>query len=209
MRELQPVGVRRPTLMVSAVVMMLGGAGLSRRLPAQQGTGVRHLRGAGGQRLRAVLQHLPESHRQSGARGAGRPSVRRLGLDCLKCDRCSPKGTINDQVTAFAQMRDALTVTGRPIISRINLDRIHAETSPSRDRGGVANLWRTTECITSAGGRAEHPAERRLLFNQGSRTAIVGTTAGAMGKTGASFTPAHRTAVFPSAEAAPSHRHPT
>lgn len=106
MRELRPVGVRRLTLTVSAVVMTAGGAGSPRRLPVQQGTGVRHPRGAG----------------------------------------------------------------------------------------------------TSVAGNAEHPAEFRLLFNQGSRAAIVGTTAGAVGKTGASFTPAHRTAVFPSAEAAPSHR---
>lgn len=262
MRELRPVGVRRPTLMVSAVVMMPFGstvvvapgpvrasendvatdatdgmehleqvrlhhqrvvdpaddrcagpaAGwrrwLPRRLPAQHGTGVRHLRGAGGQRLRAVLQQRPGGNRQPGARGAGRPSVRRLRLDCLKYDWCSPKDTINDQVAAFAEMRDALAATGRPS-STASTSTAATPEPARRNRGGVANLWRATECITSVGGNAEHPAERRLLFNQGSSTAIVGTTAGAIGKTGASFTPAHGTAVFPSAEAAPSHRHPT
>ena len=72
------------------------------------------------------------------------------GVDYLKYDWCSPNGTINDQVTTFAKMRDALAATGRPIVYSINSNSIHAKTGPQRDWGDVANLWRTTEDITNA-----------------------------------------------------------
>jgi hypothetical protein len=36
-----------------------------------------------------------------------------MGVDCLKYDWWSPNGTINDQVTVFAKIRDALAATGR------------------------------------------------------------------------------------------------
>jgi alpha-galactosidase len=72
------------------------------------------------------------------------------GVDYLKYDWCSPSGTINDQVTSFARMRDALAATGRPIVYSINPNSIHEKTGPLRNWGDVANMWRTTEDITNA-----------------------------------------------------------
>ncbi|MEU4243923.1 alpha-galactosidase [Actinoplanes sp. NPDC026619] len=72
------------------------------------------------------------------------------GVDYLKYDWCSPNGTIDDQVAAFAKMRDALAATGRPILYSINPNSIHAKTGPLRNWGDVANMWRTTEDITNA-----------------------------------------------------------
>jgi alpha-galactosidase len=72
------------------------------------------------------------------------------GVDYLKYDWCSPNGTITDQVTTFAKMRDALAATGRPIVYSINPNSIHAKTGPQRNWGDVANMWRTTEDITNA-----------------------------------------------------------
>jgi alpha-galactosidase len=72
------------------------------------------------------------------------------GVDYLKYDWCSPNGTINDQVTTFARMRDALAAAGRPIVYSINPNSIHAKTGPLRNWGDVANMWRTTEDITNA-----------------------------------------------------------
>lgn len=72
------------------------------------------------------------------------------GVDYLKYDWCSPNGTINDQVAAFARMRDALTAAGRPIVFSINPNSIHDKTGPLRNWGDVANMWRTTEDITNA-----------------------------------------------------------
>jgi alpha-galactosidase len=69
------------------------------------------------------------------------------GVDYLKYDWCSPSGTINDQVTTFAKMRDALAATGRPILYSINSNSIHSKTGPQRNWGDVANIWRTTEDI--------------------------------------------------------------
>ncbi|MEU5783547.1 glycoside hydrolase family 27 protein [Micromonospora lupini] len=72
------------------------------------------------------------------------------GVDYLKYDWCSPNGSINDQVTTFAKMRDALAAAGRPILYSINPNSIHAKTGPQRNWGDVANIWRTTEDITNA-----------------------------------------------------------
>src|SRR3954451_4601792 len=72
------------------------------------------------------------------------------GVDYLKYDWCSPTGTIDDQVSTFAKMRDALAATGRPIVYSINSNSVHAKTGPQRNWGDVANLWRTTEDITNA-----------------------------------------------------------
>src|SRR4051794_20259054 len=72
------------------------------------------------------------------------------GVDYLKYDWCSPTGSINDQVTTFAKMRDALAATGRPIVYSINSNSVHAKTGPQRNWGDVANMWRTTEDITNA-----------------------------------------------------------
>jgi alpha-galactosidase len=72
------------------------------------------------------------------------------GVDYLKYDWCSGSGTINDQVTTFAKMRDALAATGRPILFSINPNSFHAKTGPQRNWGDVANIWRTTEDITNA-----------------------------------------------------------
>lgn len=71
------------------------------------------------------------------------------GVDYLKYDWCSPTGTIDDQVRTFAKMRDALAVTGRPILYSINSNSIHEKTGPQRNWGDVANIWRTTEDITN------------------------------------------------------------
>ncbi|GAA2688135.1 glycoside hydrolase family 27 protein [Actinoplanes palleronii] len=72
------------------------------------------------------------------------------GVDYLKYDWCSPTGTITEQVTTFAKMRDALAATGRPIVYSINPNSVHAKTGPQRNWGDVANLWRTTEDISDA-----------------------------------------------------------
>jgi len=69
------------------------------------------------------------------------------GVDYLKYDWCSPSGTINDQISTFAKMRDALAATGRPIVYSINPNSIHSKTGPQRNWGDVANMWRTTEDI--------------------------------------------------------------
>jgi alpha-galactosidase len=69
------------------------------------------------------------------------------GVDYLKYDWCSPAGSISEQVTTFAKMRDALAATGRPILYSINSNSVHAKTGPQRDWGDVANIWRTTEDI--------------------------------------------------------------
>ncbi|WBB82302.1 ricin-type beta-trefoil lectin domain protein [Micromonospora sp. WMMD882] len=71
------------------------------------------------------------------------------GVDYLKYDWCSPTGTINEQVSRFALMRDALAATGRPILYSINSNSIHEKTGPMRNWGDVANIWRTTEDITN------------------------------------------------------------
>ncbi|GAB1818830.1 glycoside hydrolase family 27 protein [Herbidospora sp. RD11066] len=71
------------------------------------------------------------------------------GVDYLKYDWCSPTGSINDQITAFAKMRDALAATGRPILYSINSNSIHDKTGPRRNWGDIANIWRTTEDITN------------------------------------------------------------
>ncbi|WP_120322063.1 glycoside hydrolase family 27 protein [Catellatospora citrea] len=71
------------------------------------------------------------------------------GVDFLKYDWCSPNGTIDQQVTTFAKMRDALAAAGRPIVYSINPNSIHAKTGPLRNWGDVANMWRTTEDITN------------------------------------------------------------
>ncbi|GLX96162.1 lectin [Herbidospora sp. NBRC 101105] len=71
------------------------------------------------------------------------------GVDYLKYDWCSPTGTMDDQVRAFAKMRDALAATGRPILYSINPNSIHDKTGPRRNWGDVANIWRTTEDITN------------------------------------------------------------
>ncbi|AGL16775.1 alpha-galactosidase [Actinoplanes sp. N902-109] len=72
------------------------------------------------------------------------------GVDYLKYDWCSPSGSINDQVTTFAKMRDALAATGRPILYSINSNSVHSKTGPQRNWGDVANIWRTTEDIQLA-----------------------------------------------------------
>lgn len=70
------------------------------------------------------------------------------GVDYLKYDWCSPWGTLNDQITGFTTMRDALRATGRPIVYSINSNSAHTNTGPSYDWSAVADLWRTTEDIT-------------------------------------------------------------
>jgi alpha-galactosidase len=89
----------------------------------------------------------------TGAQGHEAQDARQFaawGVDFLKYDWCSPTGSINDQVAAFARMRDALAATGRPIVYSINSNSIHEKTGPQRNWGDVANMWRTTEDITNA-----------------------------------------------------------
>jgi alpha-galactosidase len=89
----------------------------------------------------------------TGSRGHEAQDARQFaawGVDFLKYDWCSPEGTINDQVVAFARMRDALAATGRPIVYSINPNSIHEKTGPLRNWSDVANMWRTTEDITNA-----------------------------------------------------------
>jgi alpha-galactosidase len=70
------------------------------------------------------------------------------GVDFLKYDWCSPWGTLNDQITGFTTMRDALRATGRPIVYSINPNSAHSNTAPSYNWSAVADMWRTTEDIT-------------------------------------------------------------
>jgi alpha-galactosidase len=89
----------------------------------------------------------------TGSRGHEAQDARQFaawGVDFLKYDWCSPEGSINDQIVAFARMRDALAATGRPIVYSINSNSIHEKTGPMRNWGDVANMWRTTEDITNA-----------------------------------------------------------
>ncbi|WP_442788425.1 glycoside hydrolase family 27 protein [Dactylosporangium sp. NBC_01737] len=88
----------------------------------------------------------------TGAQGHEAQDARQFaawGVDYLKYDWCSPTGSISEQVTTFAKMRDALAATGRPIVYSINPNSIHAKTGPQRNWGDVANMWRTTEDITN------------------------------------------------------------
>ncbi len=73
------------------------------------------------------------------------------GVDYLKYDWCSPVGTLGEQIAAFSTMRDALRDTGRPIVYSINPNSFHADkTGATYDWSAVADMWRTTEDITSA-----------------------------------------------------------
>ncbi|WP_371501797.1 alpha-galactosidase [Kitasatospora sp. NBC_00374] len=72
------------------------------------------------------------------------------GVDYLKYDWCSPAGTLDEQIAAFKAMRDALHNTGRPIVYSINPNSFHADkTGASYDWSAIANMWRTTEDISS------------------------------------------------------------
>jgi alpha-galactosidase len=72
------------------------------------------------------------------------------GVDYVKYDWCSPWGTLNDQVTGFTKMRDALRATGRPIVYSINSNSIHSNNGDTYNWGEVADMWRTTEDITDS-----------------------------------------------------------
>ena len=101
--------------------------------------------------LRAVLQRLPRRDRQPRATRRRTPGSSPPGASTTSSTTgARPTGTINDQVAAFARMRDALAATGRPIVYSINPNSIHEKTGPLRNWGDVANMWRTTEDITNA-----------------------------------------------------------
>jgi alpha-galactosidase len=87
------------------------------------------------------------------------------GVDYLKYDWCSPAGSIEDQTTAFAAMRDAVAATGRPIVLSINPNSIHQLTGPLRHWGDVANLWRTTQDITNAWDTGAVPGAAMGIVN--------------------------------------------
>lgn len=91
----------------------------------------------------------PGTTGSSGHEAADARQFAAWGVDYLKYDWCSPTGTIDQQVSTFARMRDALAASGRPIVYSINPNSVHAITGPSRNWGDVANLWRTTEDITN------------------------------------------------------------
>jgi alpha-galactosidase len=70
------------------------------------------------------------------------------GVDYLKYDWCSPQGTQQDKVDAFAKMRDALRATGRPIVYSINPNSYSAEkTGNTYDWSAITNLVRISEDI--------------------------------------------------------------
>jgi alpha-galactosidase len=70
------------------------------------------------------------------------------GVDYLKYDWCSPQGTQQDKVDAFARMRDALRATGRPIVYSINPNSYSPEkTGNTYDWSAIANLVRISEDI--------------------------------------------------------------
>jgi alpha-galactosidase len=80
------------------------------------------------------------------------------GVDHLKYDWCSEAGTLDEQIAAFTRMRDALRNTHRDIVYSINPNSYHADkTGATYDWSGVAEMWRTTEDITSAWD--EHKAD--------------------------------------------------
>ncbi|MEE6309501.1 ricin-type beta-trefoil lectin domain protein [Plantactinospora veratri] len=102
---------------------------------------------------RTCAQYFGSYPGATGAQGHEAQDARQFaawGVDYLKYDWCSPTGTINEQVSRFALMRDALAATGRPILYSINSNSIHEKTGPMRNWGDVANIWRTTEDITNA-----------------------------------------------------------
>ncbi|MFJ1704965.1 alpha-galactosidase [Kitasatospora sp. NPDC088346] len=90
----------------------------------------------------------------TGSRGHERQDANSFaawGVDYLKYDWCSPAGTLDEQIAAFTAMRDALHDTGRPIVYSINPNSYHpAKTGATYDWSAVANLWRTTEDISSS-----------------------------------------------------------
>lgn len=61
------------------------------------------------------------------------------GVDYVKYDYCSPNGSLQDQITAFTKMRDALRATGRPVVYSINPNSFHTPTSASYNWTQVAN----------------------------------------------------------------------
>lgn len=61
------------------------------------------------------------------------------GVDYLKYDYCSSNGSLQDQIAAFTNMRNALLATGRPIVYSINPNSFHAPTAASYDWLQVAN----------------------------------------------------------------------
>jgi alpha-galactosidase len=69
------------------------------------------------------------------------------GVDYLKYDWCSPEGTQQDKVNAFARMRGALRATGRPIVYSINPNSYSPDKSGglTYDWSAIANLVRNTE----------------------------------------------------------------
>ncbi len=89
----------------------------------------------------------------TGSRGHETQDARQFaawGVDYLKYDWCSPDGTIDQQLAAFATMRDALAATARTMVFNINPNSAHANTGGVAYWGGVANTWRTTQDITNA-----------------------------------------------------------
>ncbi|GAA1234290.1 ricin-type beta-trefoil lectin domain protein [Kitasatospora nipponensis] len=73
------------------------------------------------------------------------------GVDLLKYDWCSADGDLAYQQQQFSLMRDALAATGRPIVYSINPNSFHADkTGATFDWSGIANMWRTTEDITTS-----------------------------------------------------------
>ncbi|MFE0464491.1 alpha-galactosidase [Kitasatospora sp. NPDC058965] len=78
------------------------------------------------------------------------------GVDYLKYDWCAPNpnpGTddLAHQIQQFDLMRDALAATGRPIVYSINPNSYHyPKSGATHDWSGTANMWRTTEDITTS-----------------------------------------------------------
>ncbi|MGY4720395.1 glycoside hydrolase family 27 protein [Naumannella huperziae] len=66
------------------------------------------------------------------------------GVDYLKYDWCQAERDGIERQAAFAEMRDALAATGRPIVYSISE---YGETQPWQWGPDIANLWRTTSDI--------------------------------------------------------------
>jgi len=90
----------------------------------------------------------------TGSKGHERKDAQQFaawGVDYVKYDWCSDKGTLEEQIAAFTLMRDELKATGRPMVYSINPNSYHpAKYGASHDWGGIADLWRTTEDISAA-----------------------------------------------------------
>lgn len=90
------------------------------------------------------------------------------------------------------EVQDATTVrrsaSGLPRVRQVKPDSLHDRTGPRRDRGGVADTWRTTEDVTNA--RDTSPPSGRVTAGNLAHQAGIGFQAAHTGDAGepASYT---------------------